>query len=80
MIELLTSLIDQGGPLVGTTLFVSGIALTWGYHGLLRQVATKQNRIALLLVDKDIATMKELREYGILVDVGGVMGIMEGLT
>lgn len=80
MAELLGTLIREGGPLFGPILFIFGIALTWGYNSLLRQVAIRQNRMSLLLVDKGVVTLKELREYGILIDVGGVVGVMEGLV
>lgn len=81
MVELIGTLIKEGGPLAGPILFAMSMAFTWGYHSLLRQVAIIQNRTSLLLVDKGVVTMKELRDYGILVDVGkGVMGMVEGLV
>lgn len=78
--EILGTLIRDGGPLFGPMLFVFAIALSWGYNSLLRQVAIRQNRMSLLLVEKGVVTLRELRDYGILVDVGGVFGVMEGLV
>lgn len=80
MAELLTALIEQGGPVMWVAFFVFSIFLTWGYNSLLREVAIRQNRIALLLVEKNVATMRELREFGILTDVGSAMSVMEGLV
>lgn len=79
MAELIGTLIRDGGPLFGPALFIFAIVFNWGYHSLLRQVAIRQNRMLLVMVDKKIITMREAEDYGLLTDVGGVFGVMEGV-
>lgn len=68
MATVLLELIREGGPLIGPLLFLMALAFSWGYHGLLRQVSSRQNRFALLLLEKDICTLDELLRYGILIE------------
>lgn len=80
MSELLLELIRTGGPLFGPLLFIIAIFLTGGYHSMLRQVAIRNNRICLALVDKGYFTLKELRDYGMLHDVGDMYSAWEGIV
>jgi hypothetical protein len=79
MAEIIGTLIRDGGPLVGPCLFIFAIVQNWSYHSLLRQVAIRGNRQTLAMIDKKVYTMAEAKEYGLLVDVGGVFGVMEGV-
>lgn len=81
MAELLTALLAQAdNPMVVLAVFITAIFCVSAYHSLLRQMAVKYNRLCLFMVDKDFATMQELKEYGLLTDVGDVISIMEGLV
>jgi hypothetical protein len=65
------------GPAFGPALFLASFLMAWFYHGLLREVAVRQNRIGMLLMDKKIATFHELQEYGLIQDVGVERNILE---
>lgn len=71
MENLIIELIKSGGPLFGPLLFLLGLALSWFYHSLLYKVSVRQNRFALFLLDKHVATLPELLTYGLIEDLGG---------
>lgn len=66
MVDLIRELINLYGPAIGPAIFIAALVITWQYHGLMRKVSLRLSLVGIMLMDKDIVSFKELKEYGIL--------------
>lgn len=77
---IIAEFIRSSGPLAGPMMFGLAVVITWAYHSMQRRTVIQVNRVVLLLVDKNVCTMREAKEYGLLGDVGDVYGVMQGVV